>query len=139
MLSSPETSVDCFEIWLWARPDHKIHVGECGSFRSEGDAERVAGYVRMWLQTRVWMAELTAAMPDRDDQLSLFALPEVLRAWGIDPALTVVEPTRPDDEDTRYCGGPDDTVAWANPAVRRDAGSVAKGPHDVVNVRAERR
>jgi hypothetical protein len=139
LLSSPETSVGSWEIWLWALGGHKVHVRECGSFGSEREAVRVEGLVRLWLHLGVWGAELDAAVPDRDDRLDLFALPDVLAGLGIDPRRTAVEATRADDEDTRYCdGGPNETADWTSGAVRADAGSAPAGPH-CVRVKAERR
>jgi hypothetical protein len=140
VLSSSQVAPDSFEIWLWALGGHAWHVEECGSFGLEDHAERVAGLVNDWLHYGRWPAELTAEMPEENDRISLFALPDVLKSQGIDPTLVSVEAGPSDDLDTKYCsGGPGETATWANPAVRPDAGSVPRGPHEVVRVKAKRR
>jgi hypothetical protein len=135
---SDTVQVQQYEVWLWALGGHAWHVEECGSYRSEDHAERVAGLVNDWLHYGRWPAELTAEMPDENDRISLFALPEVLKSQGIDPTLVTVEAGPSDDPETKYCNDPGATGIWHNPAVRADAGSGRQGPHEV-RVRAERR
>lgn len=113
-----QKTAELYEIWLWSRPDHKIHVDECGRFRSELLAEQCATLVRDWLKRGYWSPELTDFLSDEEDEAGLTALPEVLRALGIDPRLTVVEATRASDPRTKFCG-----------ACRADGGhAAARGP-----------
>jgi hypothetical protein len=86
--------------------------------------------VRLGLHNGIFAGELCYAVPDQDDQISLFGLRAVLEGLGINPALTVVEATRPDDARTRSAG----SSRW-----RPDRGHEAEGPHEEIQVRAKRR
>jgi hypothetical protein len=125
---SPPVAASTWEIWLFGRPDLRMHVSECGSFRSEGQCVRVAGLVRCWLQLGVFGPELRAVLPDENDRASLSALPDVLLSLGYDPALVMVSATRANDPLTRSASG-----SW-----REDGAADVPGPH-LVAILAERR
>lgn len=93
MLSARPTTLQ-FEIWLFARPDHREHVRECGAFESEAAAARFAARLRMWLHTGVCSEAMFTNCLDADDRTALLTLHGYLRGRGIDPCLTCVEAIR---------------------------------------------
>lgn len=93
MLSVRSTTLQ-YEIWLFARPDHREHVRACGAFESEADAARFAARLRLWLHTGVLSEALFMNCVDADDRTALLTMHDYLRDRGIDPARICVEAVR---------------------------------------------
>lgn len=88
---SQSPAATLYEVLIFAPPDHREEVRECGVFVSEGAADQMATRLRMWLHQGVLSEALFANCGDAADRETLLTLRDSLCERGIDPALTVIE------------------------------------------------
>lgn len=94
MLLSPEVSLDCYEIFLFLPDGSPWHVSELGTSDTADTAKQSAELLRLFLVHGMFGSALRDRVPDADDRAALRALPELLEAWGADPAHVRVEAVR---------------------------------------------
>jgi hypothetical protein len=109
----------CYEIWLSAPCGYREPVRECGKFRSQRDAERMASQLRDWLHLGVRPATLLACVKQKRDRKSLLMMHEYLGDLGVDPATVTV---------FAVPQGVEHDNAVEPPAVRIDRGHEVRGP-----------
>lgn len=141
------TTVATWEIWLFARPNFRQPVTECGLFRAadashlaghmaEASAVRMAARLRIWVHEGVWSENLADNASDPDDVRELLLLRESLQAQHIDPARVLVDAKR---IDLTHDNAESEIPAGWNPYLRTDAGHAPPAPKgEAVVVQARR-
>lgn len=81
----------CYEIWIFAAPDFRLPVSECGFYRTERAAVHAADLLRRWVRFGQWSDNLADGCEDRDEVTALLTLRETLHDCGVDPARCLVQ------------------------------------------------
>lgn len=88
---STKTAASSWEIWIFAAPDFRLPVSECGFYRSERAAVHAADLLRRWVRDGQWSDNLADGCEDRDEVTALLTLRETLHDCGVDPGRCVVQ------------------------------------------------
>lgn len=131
---SPKSVSQHYEVWLFASPDYRQPVQECGVCANELDAVHAARFLTQYLHGGPFNENMLDCSPDPvGDEIPLRLLPVSLAEQGIDPTRVYVGAIQ-----VPFAGG-DNAVPVPAEALaewRRHAGHVQPEP---VMVRAARR
>lgn len=87
---SPNAQSQWYEIWIYAHPDHREPVQECGMFQSELEAVRMGARLSLWLHEDILTEPLFEMCASLEDRMAIIFLADSLRKMGIDPKRVMV-------------------------------------------------